>query len=144
MSDRALRITMTSLGAIGLGVATYLTIVHYAGITVLCTTKHNSCEQVQTSVYSTVFGIPVATLGLVGYFLILVTLLAPPSELSRVATLGVTLFGILFSGYLTYREVFTLKAICEWCVSSAILMALLFILSVARYWRGGDPLPASS
>jgi uncharacterized membrane protein len=140
MSDRTLRGTLIVLAVIGLAIATYLTIVHYTGLVVLCAAKGNPCAQVQSSVYSSVFGIPVALLGLIGYVFILGSLLAPPRELSRVSTLGITLFGVVFSGYLTYREVFTLKEICEWCVSSAALMALLFIGSIARYWRG-DPSP---
>jgi uncharacterized membrane protein len=140
MSDRTLRGTLIGLAVLGLAIATYLTIVHYTGLVVLCVAKGNPCAQVQSSIYSTVFGIPVAVLGLIGYVVILGSLLAPPRELSRVATLGATLFGVVFSGYLTYREVFTLQEICEWCVSSAVLMVLLFIGSIARYWRG-DPLP---
>ena len=68
---------MIVIAAIGVAVATYLTVVHYAGLTVFCTTQHNSCAQVQASVYSKVVGVPVALLGLIGYVLILGTLLAP-------------------------------------------------------------------
>ena len=141
MSDRVLWRAMVVLGVIGLGVAIYLTVVHYGNLTVLCAAKNNPCAQVQSSIYSHVLGIPVALLGLIGYALILASLLAPASELSRSATLGVTLFGFVFSGYLTYREVFTLKEICEWCVSSAVLMTLLLIGAVIRYLRGGAPSP---
>jgi uncharacterized membrane protein len=139
MSDRALWRTMVVLGVIGLGIATFLTILHYTRTVIPCVATGNPCETVQTSVYASVFGIPVATLGLAGYVAILASLLVPASELSRVATLGVTLFGFVFSAYLTYREVFTLHAICEWCVSSACLMTLLFICAAARYLRGGAP-----
>lgn len=141
MSERVLWRAMVVLGVIGLGVAIYLTVVHYGHLTVLCAAKNNPCAQVQSSIYSHVLGIPVALLGLIGYVLILASLLAPASELSRAATLGVTLFGFVFSGYLTYREVFTLKEICEWCVSSAVLMTLLLIAAVIRYLRGGAPSP---
>jgi uncharacterized membrane protein len=129
---------MVVLGLIGLGVTIYLTVVHYGGFVVLCAAKGNPCAQVQSSIYSEVFGIPVAVLGLVGYVLILGSLLVPASEYSRIATLGVTLFGFVFSAYLTYREVFTLQEICEWCVSSAVLMTLLFAGAVTRYLRGGE------
>jgi uncharacterized membrane protein len=37
--------------------------------------------------------------------------------------------------YLTYRELFTIKAICQWCVSSAVLMTLLVILTLIRVLR---------
>jgi uncharacterized membrane protein len=34
--------------------------------------------------------------------------------------------------YLTYRELFTIEAICQWCVGSAVLMTVLAILTVVR------------
>jgi len=143
MSSRALRRVMIGIALLGFAVAAYLTIVHYAGITVICSAKGNPCEQVQTSVYSKVLGIPVALLGLIGYALILGALLAPDTELSRVATLALALFGFGFSAYLTYREVFTLKEICEWCVSSAILLTFLFLLAAWRYIAGPSQPPVS-
>jgi uncharacterized membrane protein len=57
-------------------------------------------------------------------------------ELGRVAGFGLALVGFLFSCYLTYREVFTIKAICEWCVGSAALMTLLAIITAVRAIRG--------
>ena len=126
---------------LGLAVTIYLTVVHYAGISVLCSSKGNPCEPVQASVYSKVLGIPVALLGLIGYVGILGALLAPETELPRLATLALTLFGFGFSAYLTYREVFTLKEICEWCVSSAIMLTLLFLLAAWRYIAAAVPAP---
>jgi uncharacterized membrane protein len=43
-----------------------------------------------------------------------------------------TLIGFGFSVYLTYREVFTIHAICSWCLTSAIVFTLLAILGTAR------------
>ena len=40
------------------------------------------------------------------------------------------LFGVLFTIYLTYLELFVIKAVCIWCLSSAVLMALVLALSV--------------
>ncbi len=139
-ASRVLRRAMIVVAAVGLGVAIYLTIVHYVGPGALvCTASHGAsspCQQVQFSTWAKVAGVPVALLGLIGYITILATLLAPDREEWRLATLGVTLIGFAFSGYLTYRELFTIKAICEWCVSSAVMMTLLFAGSVARYLLG--------
>ena len=143
MSALTTRRAMIALAIIGLGVATYLTVVHYGGFTVLCTSKHNDCAAVQASVYAKVAGVPVALLGLIGYIAILVTLFAPDLELTRIATLGITVFGFGFSGYLTYRELFTLHKVCEWCASSAVLMTLLFALAVARYLSGPSQPPVA-
>ena len=138
MSDRALRTTMVVLGTIGLGVASYLTYVHYSGAVPLCGKNGGSCLTVQTSTYSKLAGVPVPVIGLVGYVSILVSLLIRQSEATRLATLGFTIIGFLFSAYLTGREVFTIEAICEWCVSSAVIMTILMCLAGWRFLRG-DP-----
>ena len=134
MSSRALRITMIVLATIGLGVASYLTYVHYAAINPVCTSS--SCLKVQTSAYSKLVGVPVALMGLIGYVAILGSLLIPESESSRLATLVFTLAGFGFSAYLTYRELFSIHAVCEWCASSAGIMTILTCLSVWRFLRG--------
>jgi uncharacterized membrane protein len=65
MSARALRIILLALALIGLGVASYLTYVRYAGIKPACTSG-GSCTNVQTSQYSKLAGAPVALIGLIG------------------------------------------------------------------------------
>jgi uncharacterized membrane protein len=133
-SDR-LRRAMIVLAVVGLAVAAYLTYVHYADIRPACTAG-TACVKVQTSVWSKVGGVPVALLGLIGYVGILASLLLPDREETRLATLGMTLIGVGFSGYLTYRELFSIHAICEWCVSSAVILSFLFICAVIRYLHG--------
>ncbi len=137
MSARTLRITLIVLATVGLGVASYLTYVHYAGIKPACTAGE-SCTKVQTSVYSQLAGVPVALIGLIGYIVILGSLLAPETETTRFATVAFTVVGFGFSCYLTGRELFSIHAICEWCVSSAVIMTILMCLSVWRFLRG-DP-----
>jgi uncharacterized membrane protein len=132
-TDRRLRIVIGVLCVIGIGVAGYLTYTHYQGIKVLCLSS-GGCETVQSSVYSKIAGLPVAVLGLAGYVGILFTL-AIRNDFGRVAGFGLALIGFLFSLYLTYREIFTIKAICQWCVSSAVLMTLLTILTAIRVLR---------
>ncbi len=127
-----LRRVMLVLAGVGLGVAIYLTYVHYAGIKPACTAGQ-SCVKVQTSEWSKLGGVPVALLGLIGYIAILISLLAPDREETRLATLGLTLIGFGFSAYLTYRELFSIHAVCEWCVSSAVILTLLLIGAVIRY-----------
>jgi uncharacterized membrane protein len=136
MSNRGLRIALLVLAVIGLGVASYLTYVHYAGIKPACTAGE-SCTKVQTSVYSKLAGVPVALIGLLGYIAIVGSLLAPESENARLATMAFTLLGFGFSAYLTYRELFSIHAICEWCASSAVIMTVLMCLSIWRFLRGG-------
>lgn len=127
----ALAIATAALALIGVAVASYLTWVHYAGIEPLCVGGGGGCEKVQASEYATLFGIPVAVLGLGAYLALLATL-ALPDELGRSLAALVALTGAAFSLYLTYAEVFEIEAICQWCVVSAVLMVSLAGLSVAR------------
>ncbi|HXB16618.1 MAG TPA: vitamin K epoxide reductase family protein [Solirubrobacteraceae bacterium] len=141
MSARTLRITLIVLTVIGIGLATYLTYIHYANVKPLCGKGGGSCLKVQTSQYSKLAGVPVALIGLIGYIVILGTLLAPDEERWRFATVALTLGGFGFSVYLTGREVFTLEEICEYCVGSAVLMTVLLGLSTWRFLRGDEAPP---
>jgi uncharacterized membrane protein len=139
MSPAALRKTMIVLTVLGVGIAGYTTYLHYSGAAPLCSIKGNPCSQVQKSVYSEIAGVPVALMGLIGYVLILGSLLAPDGERARFATAGLTLGGFGISAYLTYRELFSLHKICEWCVASAAIMTVLVCLSIWRFLRSEIP-----
>jgi uncharacterized membrane protein len=141
MSARTLRITLLTLTLIGVGVAGYLTYIHYAGIKPLCGRNGGGCEIVQTSEYSKLAGVPVALIGLLGYVSILASLLVRESETSRLATVGMTVVGFGFSAYLTGREIFSIHNYCEWCLSSFGIVTVLMCLSIWRFLRGGDELP---
>jgi uncharacterized membrane protein len=132
--DRRLRIAGIVICLIGLGIASYLTYVHYEGLKVVCLSS-GGCETVQSSTYAKLGGIPVPVLGLVGYAGILLTLLFVPGDLGRMAAFGMALVGFFFSAYLTYRELFTIKAICQWCVGSAVFMTALVVLTGIRFLR---------
>jgi uncharacterized membrane protein len=143
MSARTLRITMIVLATIGICLAGYLTYVHYSGATPICSTSGNPCSQVQKSAYSKLAGVPVALIGLIGYVVILGSLLVREGEGTRFATAALTLGGFGFSAYLTSREAFTLHKYCEWCLGSAVLITILMCLSLWRFMRG-DPALASA
>ena len=132
-SDRALRLVATALGLLGLGVAGYLTYIHYTGDAPICAISHG-CETVQHSEWSKIAGVPVALAGLIGYAGILVALFVP-GEAGLVAAAGQALIGFAFSAYLTYREIWTIDAICIWCVSSAIILTLLALVTTTRLLR---------
>jgi uncharacterized membrane protein len=132
MSDR-LKTAAIACCALGLAIAGYLTYVHYAGVSPVCEIAHG-CEKVQSSRWSEVAGVPVALLGLLGYAGILAALFVP-GEAGLMAAAGQALVGAGFSAYLTYREIFTIDAICIWCVASALLMAALAVLTVLRLLR---------
>jgi uncharacterized membrane protein len=146
MSDR-LRTAAVACCVLGLAIAGYLTYVHYAGVSPVCEIAHG-CERVQSSRWSEVAGVPVALLGLIGYAGILAALFVP-GETGLMAAAGQAVVGAGFSAYLTYREVFTIDAICIWCVASALLMATLAVLTVLRLLRadpsaGAPPAPRAT
>ena len=119
-----------AVGLAGLGIAGYLTIVHYAGGEPVCAIAHG-CATVQKSTYAELLGVPVALLGLLGYVGILAALVRD-GEQGRTAAAFLSLAGFGFSIWLTYVEVARLDAICIWCVASAMCMTLLAGLSAVR------------
>lgn len=120
----------------GLGVAGYLAYVETQTATAICGPV-GDCNAVQQSPYARLFGIlPIGVLGMAGYLAILAAWVvrrtgqARWANLAALAILGMTLGGTLFSFYLTYLEPFVIKAVCLWCVSSAVIMTLLLLLNV--------------
>jgi uncharacterized membrane protein len=128
-----MRPLIAGVALIGLGIATYLTVVHYSGEVSVCAIAHG-CETVQKSSYASLADVPVALLGAIGYIGILASLLRD-DETGRMATAFLSLLGFGFSAWLTFVEVDKLNAICIWCVGSAICMTILAALSVARVAR---------
>ena len=135
MSDRVLFRVLLVLSLIGIGIAGYLTYVHYEGLSPICAVGHG-CEKVQSSEWAKIGGAPVPLVGLIGYIGILASLLIR-TEYSKLATAGMAYIGFAFSLYLTYREIFTIRAICQWCVGSAIVMTLIAIFATIRVLREG-------
>jgi uncharacterized membrane protein len=131
------RAAATAVAVIGLGIATYLTIVHYTGGVSVCAIAHG-CETVQKSDYSKLAGVPVALLGMLGYVGILAALIRD-DERSREVAAFMSILGFGFSAWLTYTEVALINAICVWCVASAICMTILAALNVSRVLTASPP-----
>jgi len=139
ISDTLLRRASIVLSIAGLLVALYLVYFKINPSSALCTGA-GDCEAVNASVYSAIRGIPVAALGALAYaFLIGVLLLERRSEVVEewgpLAVFGTALAGVLYSAYLTYIEVAVIHKICPYCVTSAVVMTLIFILSAFRLRR---------
>jgi uncharacterized membrane protein len=130
---------MRALALAGVAVSAYLTYVHYAGVAPICTTL-SDCKRVQSSSYAEFLGVPVALLGALGYAGILGALQLP-GERGLLATALLAFTGFGYSLYLTYLEAFEIKAACQWCVVSALLMAALAALAARRVLK--TPLPTA-
>ena len=133
-TERTLRLAAALVALVGIGVATYITIADSGGGHPLCVAGGSGCQTVADSSYSHLFGVNVAVFGIGGYVLLLTAALTP-GDAGRFAGLLLALVGFGFSAYLTYLELFTIDAICQWCVASAVLMSLLLGINVIRAIR---------
>lgn len=126
------------LGVIGMGVALYLLYVESSSAQAICGPV-GDCNAVQDSPYAMIFGIlPVGLAGVLGYLAILGAWFfgkRSPTGLGAyvpAAMLGFSVFGTLFSVYLTYLEIFVIHAVCMWCITSAIVMTLILLASLPK------------
>jgi uncharacterized membrane protein len=129
LNDRALRIAVGGLAALGVAIAAYLAYTRYMDTTIACTT--GGCEVVQRSDYAELLGIPVAVLGLAAYVFLLCTAFAT-LELARLAGAVAAVTGALFAAYLLIAQLFLIDAVCQWCVASDVVIALLAVACVLR------------
>lgn len=122
---------------IGLAVSIYMTIYKLSNNDAMCI-GNGGCSIVNESVYAEIYGIPVAAFGVLGNLTIMTMLILEKKAGSffkhnaAMLTFGLALTGFLFTLYLVYLELFVIKAICPFCVTSQISMTILFILSVIR------------
>ncbi len=131
------------LALAGAGVAGYLTLVAYDESLLVC--GLGDCATVQNSPYAKLGGIPIALLGLLMYLVLLVVglvrwRLVRQAELLTSANTSIALAGTIYSGYLTYLELFVIHAICQWCVASAVIVTLLLLVEgwgLRRLLRSG-------
>jgi len=138
------RMAVAALSLAGFFVALYLYLWKLGLIgSMACGT--GACEAVQLSPYSRFLGIEVPFIGVLGYLaLFLVSLLAlrrPAERRWTVLLLGLASGALLFTLYLKYVEFFVLRAVCRWCVLSAVLVVLIFVAALLDWRRGPDPVP---
>jgi uncharacterized membrane protein len=132
------------LSLLGLFIALYLYLYKIGKIGSLACGS-GGCETVQLSAQSRFLGVDVALIGVVGYgVLLLLALLslqprfagpAWPSRLLAVLAGG----AVLFTVYLTGLELFVIHAICRYCVASAVVILLLFLLAARDLRRSAPP-----
>lgn len=133
------RMTIAGLALAGLFVSIYLTLYKLGFIgEIACSI--GSCETVQLSRWAMLAGLPVAAWG-IGFYVAALALAfvgtterhedSPRISLALVLLSG---WGVLFSAWLTWLELFVIDAICTWCVVSAVLVAMIFVASLLD-WR---------
>lgn len=134
-SPPATRMAIAVLALLGLFVSLYLSMFKW-GMMGAIQCSIGGCQTVQNSPWSMFLGQPVAVWGLGAYLTLLALALAglQPRFVNErwvaLAIFGISAVGVLFSAWLTYLEAAVIHAWCQWCVISAILITLIFFLSV--------------
>jgi len=134
------RMSAAFLSLAGLFISGYLYLYKIGKIgSLACGT--GGCETVQLSSWSRIAGLEVSLIGVLGYAVLLgLSLLAlqprlvwqrwPVTVIALLAALG-----LVFTGYLTFLEVFVIHAVCRWCVTSALIITLIFVVSWMEHRR---------
>jgi uncharacterized membrane protein len=135
-SDKFLAWAIIVSSALGVIDATYLLIYKLTGNNSMCL-GNGGCHNVNFSTYSEIAKIPVSALGLAAYIAIIVIVLVEPQmkfvkENGPLAVFGISLGGVAFSAYLTWIELYIIHSVCPFCVASAVIITLIFILAIMR------------
>lgn len=132
------------LSLIGFLDADYITIKHYLGVPLTCSV-FEGCEKVTTSQYAAIGNIPVALFGATYYLsiLVLVILYLDTGKASLIHFIShFSVVGFLASLWFIYLQLFVIKAICFYCVVSAITSTSIFViglwLMIKDYRRSSD------
>ena len=129
------RMIVATLALAGIFISLYLTL-YKIGVIGELSCSIGSCETVNTSKWSRFLGLPVAAWGLLFYLdLFAIALIGtfPRFENERVISIVLvaeTVVGVLFSAWLTYLELAVIHAICIWCVTSAVIVTVILVVSV--------------
>jgi uncharacterized membrane protein len=129
-SEWTLRRAIAFVATLGIGVATYITIADSGGGHPACVAG-GGCQTVAESSYSHIAGVNIAVFGIIGYIALLASAFFA-SDYARFGGFAVALGGFGFSVYLTFLEIWKIEAICQWCVASAVLMTIQFLLNATR------------
>lgn len=130
--EKIIRMTAAALSLAGIAVAGYVAVTAVILDQIpQCVGGGGGCTAVEQSPYSRIAGVHVSVIGLVGYVLVLASSLWQ-GDRARLAGFLLALTGFGFSLYLTYLELWEILAICQWCVTSAIAMTMIFVLNTCR------------
>ena len=135
MTDSRLRAAIAILALAGAAVAAYLVYARYTGTRLACTT--GGCETVQHSKYAKAAGVPVAVLGLLAYLAVFATALSSRVEAAAIGA-AIVLAGLAFGVYLIVIQVAVIDAICQWCLASDAILAVLAVACAERLRRAAE------
>jgi uncharacterized membrane protein len=123
------RVVILILSFLGMTVSLYLAYLYFSESESLFCLVGSGCDTVKQSPYSQILGIPVSLLGVIGYSLIFIFSLFSISYRARwILLYFLSLAGVTFSLYLSYIELFVIKAVCAYCLSSTVIIVLILIM----------------
>ena len=130
---------------LGLSDSIYLAQNEAGNIPLICNVETLSgCNIVATSQYSHFLGISIAEYGVIFYAFIFVVAaleIVVFDRLLRRILQGVSLLGVIASTYLTFLEIFVIRALCIYCLVSAgiALVVLVFASLIEPVKRAAKP-----
>ncbi|MFN8639318.1 MAG: vitamin K epoxide reductase family protein [Dehalococcoidia bacterium] len=138
---------MLGLVIAGTVVSAYLVKVALDPDKVIACGPVGDCHTVQSSQYAEVAGVPVAAFGLLMYVGLLALVGARVARVGSEATqaafgtltFSLALGGVVYSLYLTYLELAVIHAICIYCVTSAAIITVVFVLAIPDAARRSGP-----
>jgi len=127
------------LDVIGLGIASYLSVVELGGGVPYCGPLHG-CETVAMSEYARILGVPVAVYGVFLSTILLILAIAwvktdKPALLD--VHYGLSLVGVIFEVYFLALQVFVIHAVCVWCTLYGVSLILRFLVAMTIWLRRG-------
>ena len=138
MRKKAIWLSMIMAG-IGLLDSIYLLIFKLSDNNAMCLGS-GGCSTVNASRYSELYNIPVSLYGVMAFLVIALLLIFELKNIvtkgnSNLLLFGISLVGVIFSSYLTYIEFYVIYAVCPFCVISAVVMTIIFIISATELVR---------
>jgi len=140
MRRSRVQLALLVLSVIGIGIAIYLTAVHYENVPLICSASGLvDCARVLSSTYSVVPGttIPISVPGLAwcivsGGLAIVGLRLQPVPRWLRISQFALSLSGILVVLYLVYVEIVRLHTICAWCTGLHVIILAMFLITLVQ------------
>lgn len=120
------------LAILGMALSGYLTVSAWRGGAVAFCTEGAGCDIVLNSRWSTLFGMPTSFWGFLTYALLAAVAWNRDAANRWRWAWVISLFGLLFSLYLTAVSFFSLQATCPYCLVSLGLMAAIFVLTTLQ------------
>ncbi len=137
--QKPLTLVSVLLALIGLAISSYLAYVHYSPEALVC--GSGGCGIVQSSKYSTMFGIPIALFGVAMFITLIVGLVLREmrtdwADLISTGILMILVAAVLYWAYLTWLELRVIYAVCQWCVATSIATVILLGVESFRWYQG--------